>query len=53
MNRIALFVISEFPQDPDKDTSYLFMLEAQKRGFDIFIGFHGDIDYTYNRKEKN
>jgi len=52
MNRIALFVISEFPQDPDKDTSYLFMLEAQKRGFDIFIGFHGDIDYTYNRKEK-
>ena len=32
-NRIALFVISEFPQDPDKDTSYLFMMEAQKRGF--------------------
>ena len=37
MNRIALFVISEFPQDPDKDTSYLFMLEAQKRGFDIIF----------------
>ena len=52
MNRRALFVVSEFPQDPDKDTTYLFMLEAQKRGFDILIGFHGDIDYTYNRKEK-
>ncbi|MEL0080665.1 MAG: hypothetical protein VW832_01665 [bacterium] len=52
MNPIALFVLSEFPQDPDKDTSYLFMLEAQKRGFHILIGFHKDIDYTYDRKEK-
>ena len=38
MNKIALFILStENYIDPHKDTSYLLMLEAQKRGLKILI----------------
>ena len=53
MKPVALFILStENLINPDKDTSYLFMLEAQRRGFDILICDHKGIHFTYNSKDK-
>ena len=53
MKPIALFILStENSIDPDKDTSYLFMLEAQKRGMNILICDHRAIEFTYDRHVK-
>ena len=53
MKPIALFILSTENQiHPDKDTSYVLMLEAQKRGFNILICDHRDIHFTYNRADK-
>ena len=53
MKPLALFILStENLINPDKDTSYLFMLEAQRRGFDILICDHKGIHFTYNSKDK-
>tara|TARA_B100001996_G_scaffold340008_1_gene293327 strand:+ start:799 stop:1818 length:1020 start_codon:yes stop_codon:yes gene_type:complete len=53
MKPIALFILStENSIDPDKDTSYLFMLEAQKRGMNILICDHRAIEFTYDRHAK-
>ena len=48
MNKIALFILStENYIDPDKDTSYLLMLEAQRRGLKILICDHRSIPVSY------
>ena len=53
MKPIALFVLStENFIDPQKDTSYLFMLEAQKRGMNILVCDHKSIEFTYDRDIK-
>tara|TARA_E500000331_G_scaffold358646_1_gene428462 strand:- start:22783 stop:23796 length:1014 start_codon:yes stop_codon:yes gene_type:complete len=53
MNKIALFILStENYIDPDKDTSYLLMLEAQRRGLKILICDHRSIRYTYDKEAK-
>ena len=53
MNKIALFILStENYIDPDKDTSYLLMLEAQRRGLKILICDHRSIQYTYDKEVK-
>ena len=53
MKPIALFILSTENQiHPVKDTSYVLMLEAQKRGFNILICDHRDIHFTYNRADK-
>ena len=53
MNPIALFILStENFIDPEKDTSYLLMLEAQRRGLNILVCDHRGIHFTYNRESK-
>lgn len=53
MKPIALFVLStENFIDPDKDTSYVLMLEAQKRGMNILICDHRSIKFTYDKNVK-
>lgn len=53
MNPIALFILStENFIDPEKDTSYLLMLEAQRKGLNILVCDHRGIHFTYNRESK-
>lgn len=53
MNPIALFILStENFIDPEKDTSYLLMLEAQRRGLNILVCDHRGIHFTYNKESK-
>ena len=53
MSQIALFILStENKIDPDKDTSYLLMLEAQRRGLKVLICDHRSIKYSYDRQTK-
>ncbi|MBT3476286.1 hypothetical protein HN460_05070 [bacterium] len=53
MKPIALFILStENFINPEKDTSYLFMLEAQRRGLNILVCDHKGIHFTYNRESK-
>jgi glutathione synthase len=53
MNPIALFILStENFIDPEKDTSYLLMLEAQRKGLNILVCDHREIYFTYNRESK-
>ena len=53
MNPIALFILStENFIDPEKDTSYLLMLEAQRKGLNILVCDHRGIYFTYNRESK-
>lgn len=51
MNQIALFIIStENEINPDKDTSYVLMLEAQRRGFSILICDHRSVNLHNDNK---
>ena len=51
MNQIALFIIStENEINLDKDTSYVLMLEAQRRGFSILICDHRSVNLHNDNK---